>query len=391
MLKLITLICALSLGKAQATNVQQLPLVYSPEYNLGFGEVIDNLFNLIHPFDMRKYEKIYEHLKNRLNLSEQNFYLPQAVTNEDLLEVHQQSYLDSLKDASVISQGIDVGFALAGLPASLLDKVLLHPLRVATGGTIKAAELALKHGWSINLGGGYHHAKPHQGEGGCFYADVPLAIKRLHDANADLKVLIIDLDAHQGNGNAHYAKHDKRIFIFDMYNKNEYPVYDLRPEYNALYDGKEALKHVQFPCPLDGGYMGTTAFSSYIGLSIPWFSSWPLLGAIDAPVPRRVDDNEYLRLLSTKLPEALFQLQQEQNYPDLIIYNAGSDIFAEDDLGILNISESGILRRDMLVWNLARNNKIPILMIPSGGYGPKSAHIVATSMEAIIHMELQRN
>jgi histone deacetylase 11 len=388
---MVTLACVFNLfGSSHAAHVEPLPLVYSAEYNLGFGSIIDNLFSLIHPFDIRKYEKIYEHLKTRFNLSEHNFYLPQAVTNDDLREVHEQRYLDSLQHSWVISQGIDVGYALAGLSGPLLDKLLLYPLRVATGGTIKAAELALKYGWSINLAGGFHHAKPHQGEGGCFYADVPLAIKRLHDVNPDLKVLIVDLDAHQGNGNAHYAQHDKRIFIFDMYNKNEYPVYDLRIQENPLYDGKQALKHVQFPCALDGGYMGTTAFSKYVGLSIPWFSDWPLIGAIDIPVLRRVDDNEYLSLLSTKLPEALSQLQQQSNKPDLIIYNAGSDIFAEDDLGILNISASGILRRDILVWNLARNNNIPIMMVPSGGYGPKSAQIVAASMEAIVHIELER-
>ena len=152
-------------------------------------------------------------------------------------------------------------------------------MRLAVGGTIEAIHLAMKYGWAINLAGGYHHAKPSGGEGGCFYADVPLAIRSIRKQFPDLKVLIVDLDAHQGNGNAAYAKDDKNLFIYDMYNKNEYPVYDQRLEDNPLYDGKQALKYVKFNCPLDGGYLGTTAFSKYIKLSIPWFSSWPLLGA----------------------------------------------------------------------------------------------------------------
>jgi histone deacetylase 11 len=374
---------------AHAAEFSKLPIVYSSGYNLGIAAGIDDILSYLHPFDIKKYQKIHAHLKKSCLLNDAQFYEPKAVTNEELLEVHTKEYLDSLNYSSVISQGVDVGYALACVPNAILDYALLTPMRLAVGGTIEAVLQAMKYGWAINLAGGYHHAKPSAGEGGCFYADVPLAIKRVRKQFPEIKVLIVDLDAHQGNGNATYAKDDKNIFIYDMYNKNEYPVYDRRPE-DPLYDGKQALKYVKFNCPLDGGYLGTTAFSKYMNLSIPWFSSWPLLGAIDKPIARRVDDNEYLQLLHNTLPQALDQLIEENNKPGLIIYNAGSDIYEKDDLGILNVTKSGILKRDIFVWKLARKHEIPIVMVPSGGYGPDSAQIVAESMEAIVRMELNR-
>lgn len=371
-----------------AAEVNKVPIVYSPGYNLGIAEGVDSVLGMLHPFDIKKYQKIHAHLKKAFELSDEHFFEPQAVDEKDLLEVHTKEYLDSLKYSSVISAGIDVGPALALIPNAILDYALLSPMRLAVGGTIQTVQLAMQHGWAINLAGGYHHAKPDKGEGGCFFADVPLAIKRIRKQHPALKVLIVDLDAHQGNGNAAYVNNDKNLFIFDMYNKNEYPVYDLRNEDNALYDGKQALKFVRFNCPLDGGYLGTTAFSQYMNLSIPWFSSFPIIGALDKAIAPRINDNEYLAILYEKLPEALSQLKSEGNGPDLIIYNAGSDIYEKDDLGILNVSKSGIIKRDAFVWKLARINKIPIAMVPSGGYGPESAQIVAESMEALVKTEI---
>lgn len=381
-----TLIVVLGIFVAavNAADIVKYPIVYSENYNLGISPFVDDMLQKIHPFDIKKYAKIQGHLKKVFELSDEQFYQADEVGYYDLLDVHTPEYLDSLTKASVISKGMDVGHALTILPASLLDSAILKPLRYATGGTIKAVELALDEGWAINLGGGYHHAKPNGGEGGCFYADAPLAILRARQDRPDLKVLIIDLDAHQGNGNAAFAATDDNLYIFDMYNKNEYPVYDQRPE-NPLYDGKRALAHVDFPLPLDGGYLGTTGFSEICDLSIPWLS---VFGYTENPTPRRVDDNEYLSVLKEKLERSLASLKKRGETPDLIIYNAGSDVFLEDDLGMLNVSREGMIARDSYVWGLARDNKIPIVLILSGGYGPNNAMLVAESLEAILRREM---
>lgn len=112
---------------------------------------------------------------------------------------------------------------LAWVPNFLLQWKLLSPMRYATQGTVDAAQLALKNGVGINLGGGYHHAKNDEGGGFCVYADIPLALKELRKENPNLKVLYIDLDAHQGNGVESCLFNDQNTYVVDCYNENNYP------------------------------------------------------------------------------------------------------------------------------------------------------------------------
>ena len=97
------------------------------------------------------------------------------------------------------------------LPNGILQKHLLEPIRYATGGTILGCGLAIERGWAINLSGGYHHAKADSGGGFCFFADVPIAVRKMWDDHPDRKVLIVDLDAHQGNGNASIFRDEPRV------------------------------------------------------------------------------------------------------------------------------------------------------------------------------------
>ena len=219
------------------------------------------------------------------------------------------------------------------LPASTLHNRILKPMRYATSGTILGAELALKKGWAINLSGGYHHAKSDHGEGFCFFADIPLAVYNLWERKKNLKVLIIDLDAHQGNGFETIFGDDNRIFILDVYNEDIYP--------------------------------GDSNAKKYIDFNIP--------------ISSNTGDKQYLKILNKKIPESI-----DKSKPGLIIYNAGTDILAGDTLGRLNISEQGIIQRDEIVFKNAINRKIPILMVLSGGYTKKSGYITGKSIENIL-------
>lgn len=320
-------------------------VIYRDEYNIGFFGI-----EKLHPFDTKKYGKIADHLEKlfKRNLrswqplskrlsdkqSVSYFYAPEMVSDKDLKLVHTEAYLASLYERSTVARIAEVP-PLILLPNFLQQKKLLNAMRYATQGTIDGARLALERGWAINLSGGYHHAKADRGEGFCFFADIPIAIAKLRQEKPNLKVLIVDLDAHRGNGIESIIgmKHDDRTAIFDMYSRDNYPYTRGREE------------HIDF----------------------------------DYPMITNVTEQEYLACLRTNLPHAI-----ETVKPDLIIYNAGSDIFEEDPLGKMRVTEDGIKMRDEFVFEQALSRRIPILMTLSGGYSPKSAHIVSASLENVL-------
>ncbi|KAM9758032.1 histone deacetylase 11 [Menidia menidia] len=212
----------------------------------------------------------------------------------------------------------------------------LHPFDSGKWGKVinflkvSAGKLALDRGWAINVGGGFHHCSSDRGGGFCAYADITLAIKFLFDKVEGIsKATIIDLDAHQGNGHERDFLDEKRVFIMDMYNRYIYPG-----------DGfaKRAIKR---KVELDWG----------------------------------TEDSEYLQKVELHSEGSLNEL-----HPDIIVYNAGTDILDGDPLGGLCISAQGIIKRDEIVFKAARRRGIPILMVTSGGYQKKTARIIADSI-----------
>src|SRR4051812_44711353 len=170
-----------------------IPLVYHPRYNItAFG------LERLHPFDSRKYRRIHAALMARGLRRPGDFTRPRPATREELLRVHTPEYLESLRRPNVLAGILEVPIA-GRLPGWLLDWRVLRPMRYATGGTIRAGRLALEHGLAINLGGGFHHAAAGRGGGFCVYADIPLAAAILHAEGRAQSVLVVDLDAHQGN------------------------------------------------------------------------------------------------------------------------------------------------------------------------------------------------
>ena len=214
-------------------------------------------------------------------------------------------------------------------------------MRWATMGTILAARCAVKKGFTVNLGGGYHHAKPAGGEGFCIYADIALAVKRLREEgqlSKDQRVAYVDLDAHQGNGVCHCFSDDRNFFIFDMYNRDIYPCYD-----------RQARERID--CNL--------------------------------PLPSRCTGIEYLRTVRSQLSPFLDSISRGAPI-GLVIYNAGTDVYEADALGGLSLSFNDVLERDYYVVEECRRRAWPVLMLLSGGYSAMSYSLVAESVGKLL-------
>ncbi|XP_035517634.1 histone deacetylase 11 [Morone saxatilis] len=301
-----------------------LPIVYHPDYNITFMGL-----EKLHPFDAGKWGKVIHFLKEEQFITDGNIVEAREATEEDLLVVHTKRYLNRLKWSMVVATITEIPPLLL-LPNFLVQRKVLRPLRTQTGGTIMAGKLAVDRGWAINVGGGFHHCSSDKGGGFCAYADITLAIKFLFERVEGMsRATIIDLDAHQGNGHERDFLDDRRVFIMDIYNRYIYP----GDEY-----AKRAIKR---KVELDWG----------------------------------TEDSEYLQKVELHSEGALNEVR-----PDIIVYNAGTDILDGDPLGGLSISPQGIVKRDEIVFRAARRRGIPILMVTSGGYQKKTARIIADSI-----------
>ncbi|KAL7073552.1 hypothetical protein ACQ4LE_007522 [Meloidogyne hapla] len=301
----------------------QCPIVYTNDYNISFFGI-----ERLHPFDSKKWGRVFQFLVESGQLSEESIIQPKEIKKKDLLFVHSPSYLFSLNSTIRLAFILEVCLVIP-FPSCLVNRLVLRPLRFQTGGSILAAKLALEYGWAINIGGGFHHASSSKGGGFCVYADITLAIKVLFEDKLIKKAMIIDLDAHQGNGHEIDFIGDNRVYIMDFYNEQIYP------------KDRPAKKGISKAIPLQ------------IGTS----------------------DDYYLLLLERELKEAFSEFS-----PQLVVYVAGTDSLSGDPLGLLRISSEGIIRRDELVFQSAKQRKIPIVMLTSGGYLQRTARVISDSI-----------
>ncbi|XP_072239040.1 histone deacetylase 11 isoform X3 [Leuresthes tenuis] len=301
-----------------------LPIVYHPDYNITFMGL-----EKLHPFDSGKWGKVIHFLKEEQFITNGKIVEAREATEEDLQVVHTKRYLNRLKWSLVVATITEIPPVMF-LPNFLVQRKVLRPLRTQTGGTIMAGKLAVDRGWAINVGGGFHHCSSDRGGGFCAYADITLAIKFLFERVEGIsRATIIDLDAHQGNGHERDFLDDKRVFIMDMYNRYIYPG-----------DGY-AKRAIRRKVELDWG----------------------------------TEDSEYLQKVELHSEGALNEVR-----PDIIVYNAGTDILDGDPLGGLSISPQGIVKRDEIVFKAAKRRGIPLLMVTSGGYQKETARIIADSI-----------
>lgn len=308
-------------------------LIYSPRYDIHF-------FGLekLHPFDSCKYSRTWKVLLDQFGAGLQDLMIipTTPATLEMLLTVHTDDYLNQLKNSRFIAKALELD-SLGFLPWGILDHCVLEPMRLATMGTVMAAQTALETGIAINLSGGYHHACRDRGEGFCIYSDLAVAIALLRQSqriSIDDSIVIIDLDAHQGNGLERIFYHDPTVYILDMYNQDVYP------------NDREAQQRINCDLPLKSG----------------------------------TEDQEYLGKLQEYLPKFLGPMNQ----PKIAFYNAGNDIYEHDPLGRLKISKQGILERDRLVFQTLIAAGIPTVMVLSGGYTRESYQLVADSVADVL-------
>ncbi|XP_058115891.1 histone deacetylase 11 isoform X1 [Anopheles ziemanni] len=307
--------------------VDRIPIVYRPEYGVRFCGL-----QKLHPFDAAKGGNIYRLLKgNGLVQNDDDIYAPNEITLEELLDVHTKRYIESLKWSLNVAKIAEIP-PLIFVPNCFVQRSYLRPMRYQTAGSILAARAALESGlgWAINLGGGFHHCSADRGGGFCPYADITLTVRMLQGSGKGVeRILIVDLDAHQGNGYERDLMDDAGVFIMDMYNYHIYP--RDHPAKLAIRRAVELKPHT--------------------------------------------DDEEYLRKLRKCLQQSLAEFE-----PNFIIYNAGTDVLKGDPLGLLDITPEGVIERDEIVFRAAMERSIPLVMLLSGGYLRSSARVIANSI-----------
>ena len=274
----------------------ELPVVNHKDYEAQLND--DN------KFPIKKFGELAKALiKNKIV---KKFYIPEPCSVETLKEAHTEDYINKIKNKTLDKNEIrKIGFPL-------VDSVVRRSF-IATGGTVLATKLALNYGIACNTAGGSHHATSSEGAGFCVFNDVAVAAKYLTSRGLANKILIIDLDVHQGNGNSEIFKNDNQVFTFSMHSKVNYP----------------AKKSVS---------------------------------DLDIELEENLEDREYIDILKNNL-----KYLNEEEF-DFVFYIAGVDIHYNDRLGKLKISDNGIFERDELVIDNFFSNKIPICGVLGGGY-----------------------
>ncbi len=274
----------------------KLPIVNHPDYVAKIND--DN------KFPIKKFGELANYLKE--NNIVKKFFVPNRCSFETLNQAHSKDYINNIQNKTLD----DLGQKKIGFP--LNDSVVQRSF-VATGGTVLASKLAINSGLACNTAGGSHHASFNEGAGFCVFNDVAVGAKYLQKKGYARKILIVDLDVHQGNGTANIFKDDNSVFTFSMHCKSNYPAKKARSD-------------------------------------------------LDVELEDNLEDKEYLETLK----KYLFYLNDETF--DFVYYIAGVDIHHEDRLGKLKISDDGIKTRDQIVINNFYKKKIPLCGVLGGGY-----------------------
>jgi histone deacetylase 11 len=301
-----------------------VPIVYHPGYNIRACGL-----ERLHPFDSVKYRRIHGELIRQGLRRPGDFHRPAPCSRAELALLHDPAYLRSLWRARTLAQVVEVPI-VALLPAVFTRWRVLRPMRLAAGGTLLACRLAVERGLAINLGGGFHHASGRHGHGFCVYADVPTALAVLHREGKVRSALVVDTDAHQGDGTADAVRSWGWAHVLDFFDETIFPMPKVQED---------------MPVPLPAGTGGEL----------------------------------YLRLLHEHLPRAL-----DRYRPDLVVYNAGSDVLGTDPLSRLMLTATEMAERDLAVVTTVRERNVPLAMVLSGGYGPLSWQAHASAIEDIV-------
>ena len=288
-----------------------LPVVNHEDY---FAKIGDD-----HKFPIKKFGELANYLiKNKIV---KKFHKPYACSFETLSYAHSKNYISDIKNKTLSKEGIKkIGFPL-------VDSVVQRSL-VATGGTVLASKLAINYGIACNTAGGSHHANYDGGAGYCVFNDVAVAAHYLINRGLANKILIVDLDVHQGNGNSEIFKDNRSVFTFSMHSKTNYPAKKSNSD-------------------------------------------------LDVELEDNLEDNAYIKTLKHYLSEL-----NKENF-DFVFYIAGVDIHFNDRLGKLKISDEGIRIRDELVTRNFFSQGVPLCGVLGGGYNKDFEKLV--ELHSILH------
>ena len=289
-------------------------LIYHEGYDLNLGA---------HVFPSQKFKLIAEKLVEEGIATRKDFLRPEPAPDEDILRVHTRDWVHKLKTGTLtLSEQMKLE-----VPYS---KELVEAFWLAAGGTMAAAEAALRDGFGCNIGGGFHHAYPGHGEGFCAIHDVAVAIRFLQHHKAIAKAMVIDTDVHHGNGTAAIFARDETVFTLSIHQLNNYPAH------------KPA-------------------------------------SSLDLDMEDGVGDEEYL---NTLLPAVRHSVENFQ--PEMIFYIGGADPYRDDQLGGLDISMKALKARDKGVFEEARGRKIPVVTALAGGYALRVEDTVQIHVNTVL-------
>jgi acetoin utilization deacetylase AcuC-like enzyme len=268
-----------------------------------------------HRFPMSKYEVLPQQLLYEGTIKESNLFSPEPLAERWIVTTHAADYWHRLNRLSLSPQEV----RRTGFP---LTSELVHREITIMNGTLQCAEYAFKHGVAMNIAGGTHHAFTSKGEGFCLLNDIAIAANYLLEKKLASRILVVDLDVHQGNGTAQIFRHEPHVFTFSMHGANNYPLVKEQSD-------------------------------------------------LDIGLPDGTDDSFYLKTLDANLKNLMDKVQ-----PDFIFFQSGVDILDTDKLGKLSVSRQGCKQRDRLVLETAKRNQVPIVASMGGGYSEDFRDII---------------
>ena len=289
----------------------QPPVVNHPDYVAKIND--DN------KFPIKKFGALADHLiENKII---KKFHIPKECSIKTMKTSHSIEYINNIKNKTLdIQSQKKIGFPIN-------DSVVRRSF-VATGGTVLASKLALESKLACNTAGGSHHATFNFGAGYCVFNDVAVAANYLKNKMYAKKILILDLDVHQGNGNSEIFKNDKDVLTFSMHCVSNYPAKKSKSD-------------------------------------------------IDIELAENMEDQEYLNILNENLKKL-----NGSKY-DFVFYIAGVDIHFEDRLGKLKISDEGVNKRDQMVIENFYKKNIPLCGVLGGGYNKSFTKLI--ELHSMLH------
>jgi acetoin utilization deacetylase AcuC-like enzyme len=255
---------------------------------------------------MEKFSRLAAHLQEIDLVGVEGFHIPSPATRTDLIRAHEAAYVDAVMSQTITpAQERRIGFAVT---RSVAERSI-----AATGGTLLTARLALRHGLACNTTGGSHHAARVGGAGFCVFNDVAVAALALLGEGAVRRVLVIDLDVHQGDGTADIFASDPRVFCLSIHCEANFP-------------------------------------------------TRKIAGDLDVGLSKGTGDHDYLAALDRALESAY------SFAPDLAFFNAGVDPHKDDALGLLSLTDEGLWARERRVIDSAMRFGVPLACVMGGGY-----------------------